>query len=630
VSFLRAANISLAFGSRTLFDRLNLTIAEDEYVGLVGVNGSGKSTLMKILAGVTQPDGGELQLRRGARITYLPQEPEFPVGATVASELAVASQSLRASLEEHAALAARLSEGTGIEQPKSLDRLSQLSSEIDRLGGWDTEHHAKTLLDRLGVKEWDRPLTELSGGLRKRVAIARALLSKPDLLLLDEPTNHLDADTVEWLENELDDSPGALLLVTHDRYFLDHLADRIVEIAPGGMITSYLGNYEAYLEQKLVALEEAEVQEHKRQQWIRQEVAWLRKGVEARRTKSKARIERARKLLQARGFRRPEVAALRAAEAPRLGQTVLEAKQIRKRFGEQLVLDEVELILQRGERIGLVGPNGVGKTTFLRVLLGELEPDSGQRLVGKNTRIAYYDQVREQLDPEQTVYQAASSEEQVEIGGKTVALRDYLEDLLFPVSMQRMQVKALSGGERNRLLLARLFLAGANLLVLDEPTNDLDIVTLNALERLLVAFTGSVLLVTHDRYFLDKVATSILAFEGAGKVVRYPGNYEMYRRLKAQRAEAPSAQKKSDPKTSPAPAQKKVEKLGYLQLRELGGMDAAIESAERRKREVEAALADPAIYSNAEKVQQLTAELQTISAQIERLYARWQELEQLR
>jgi ATP-binding cassette subfamily F protein uup len=606
-----------------------LTIAEDEHVGLVGVNGSGKSTLMKILAGVTQPDGGELQLRRGARITYLPQEPEFPVGATVASELAVASQSLRASLEEHAALAARLSEGTGIEQPKSLDRLSQLSSEIDRLGGWDTEHHAKTLLDRLGVKEWDRPLTELSGGLRKRVAIARALLSKPDLLLLDEPTNHLDADTVEWLENELDDSPGALLLVTHDRYFLDHLADRIVEIAPGGMITSYLGNYEAYLEQKLVALEEAEVQEHKRQQWIRQEVAWLRKGVEARRTKSKARIERARKLLQARGFRRPEVAALRAAETPRLGQTVLEAKQIRKRFGEQLVLDEVELILQRGERIGLVGPNGVGKTTFLRVLLGELEPDSGQRLVGKNTRIAYYDQTREQLDPEQTVYQAASSEEQVEIGGKTVALRDYLEDLLFPVSMQRMQVKALSGGERNRLLLARLFLAGANLLVLDEPTNDLDIVTLNVLERLLVAFTGSVLLVTHDRYFLDKVATSILAFEGAGKVVRYPGNYEMYRRLKAQSAEAPSAQKKSDSKTSPSPGQKKVEKLGYLQLRELGGMHAAIESAEQRKREVEAALADPAIYSNAEQVQQLAAELQTISAQIERLYTRWQELEQL-
>jgi len=630
VTLLRAANVSLAFGNRTLFDRLTLTIAEDEYVGLVGVNGSGKSTLMKILAGVIQPDGGELQLRRGARITYLPQEPEFPAGATIASELAVASQPLRASLEEHAALAARLSEDTTIEQPKSLNRLSQLSSEIDRLGGWDTEHHAKTLLDRLGVKEWDRPLTELSGGLRKRVAIARALLSRPDLLLLDEPTNHLDADTVDWLETELDELPGSLLLVTHDRYFLDDLADRIVEIAPGGVITSYLGNYEAYLEQKLVALEEAGVQEHKRQQWIRQEVAWLRKGVEARRTKSKARIERARKLLQARGFRRPEVAALRAAEAPRLGQTVLEAKHIRKRFGEQVVLDDVELILQRGERIGLVGPNGVGKTTFLRLLLGELEPDSGERLIGKNTRIAYYDQAREQLDPEQTVYQAASSEEQVEIGGKSVALRDYLEDLLFPVSMQRMQVKALSGGERNRLLLARLFLAGANVLVLDEPTNDLDIVTLNVLEGLLVSFPGSVLLVTHDRYFLDKVATSILAFEGAGKVVRYPGNYEMYRRLKGQRAEARSEQRAPAPAQKPESAKKKVEKLGYRQLRELEGMGEAIETAERRKREVEAALADPAIYSNAERVQELTAELQTVSAQIDRLYARWQELEQLR
>jgi ATP-binding cassette subfamily F protein uup len=271
----------------------------------------------------------------------------------------------------------------------------------------------------------------------------------------------------------------------------------------------------------------------------------------------------------------------------------------------------------------------VGKTTFLRVLLGELEPDSGERRIGTNTRIAYYDQAREQLDPEQTVYQAASSEEQVEIGGKTVALRDYLEDLLFPVSMQRMQVKALSGGERNRLLLARLFLAGANVLVLDEPTNDLDIVTLNVLERLLVSFAGSVLLVTHDRYFLDKVATSILAFEGAGKVVRYPGNYEMYRRLKSQRANDRSAEGTPDPKTSLAPAQKKG-KLGYLQVRELDRMGEAIESAERRKREVEAALADPAIYSNAEKVQQLTAELETMSVQIERLYARWQELEQLR
>jgi ATP-binding cassette subfamily F protein uup len=628
MTLLRAASLSLAFGSRTVFDGLTLTLEESERVGLVGVNGSGKSTLMKILAGAIQPDGGELQRRRGARIVLLPQEPEFPKGATVASELAVAHQALRTALAGNAALSERLSAATPEEQPKLLEQLSQSAQEIERLGGWGTEHRAKTLLDRLGVKDWDRPIDELSGGLRKRVAIARALLEMPDLLLLDEPTNHLDADTVEWLEDELDSLPGALLLVTHDRYFLDDLVDRIVEIGQGGRLTSFPGNYEAYLEQKLVALEEADAQEHKRQRWIQQEVAWLRKGVEARRTKSKARIERARKLLQERGFRRPEVAALKASASVRLGQVVLEAKHIRKRFGDRVVLEDVELLLQPGERIGLVGPNGAGKTTLLRVLLGELAPDSGQRRIGANTRIAYYDQTRTTLDPDQTVYEAASAEEHVEIGGRTIALRDYLEDLLFPVPMQRMKVAALSGGERNRLLLARLFLSGANLIVLDEPTNDLDIVTLNVLESLLVSFPGSVLLVTHDRYFLDKVATSILSFEGAGKVVRYPGNYDTYRRLKAQRSESPVAVKATSPAPSDRPSEaRKRAKLGYLQQRELDGMQGTIERAERRKAEIEAALADPSNSSNAGRVQELAVELSNVNAEIERLYSRWQELE---
>jgi len=628
MTLLRAATLSLAFGSRTVFDRLTFTIEESERVGLVGVNGSGKSTLMKILAGAIQPDGGEIQRRRGARIALLPQEPEFPEGATVASELAVARHALRTALAENAALSERLSEATPEEQFKLLPKLSQNAIEIERLGGWGTEHHAKTLLDRLGVKDWDRPIDELSGGLRKRVAIARALLEMPDLLLLDEPTNHLDADTVEWLEDELDTLPGALLLVTHDRYFLDELVDRIVEIGPDGRLTSFPGNYEAYLEQKLVALEEAGAQEHKRQRWIQQEVAWLRRGVEARRTKSKARIERARNLLQERGFRRPQVAALKVAASVRLGQMVLEAKHLSKRFGDRLILDDVELLLQPGERIGLVGPNGVGKTTLLRVLLGELAPDSGECRIGVNTRIAYYDQTRATLDPDQTVYESACAEEHVDIGGRTIPLREYLEDLLFPVPMQRMKVAALSGGERNRLLLARLFLSGANLIVLDEPTNDLDIVTLNVLESLLLSSMGSVLLVTHDRYFLDKVTTSILSFEGAGKVVRYPGNYDTYRRLKAQRSDTQLEAKPASLAASARPREpRKQAKLGYLQQRELDGMHVAIEGAERRKAEIEAALADPSNCSNADRVQELSGELSSVNAEIERLYSRWQELE---
>jgi ATP-binding cassette subfamily F protein uup len=628
VTLLRAADICLSFGSRTVFHRLTLTIEEGERVGLVGVNGSGKSTLMKILAGAIRPDEGELQLRRGLQVTYLPQEPEFPAGATAASELAV-TPPLKAAISAHAALAKRLEHSPSSEHSSLLGQMGQLSDEIERLGGWDTEHHAKTLLDRLGVKEWERPVSQLSGGLKKRVAIARALLFRPQLLLLDEPTNHLDADTTEWLEEELEAFSGALLLVTHDRYFLDGLVDRIVEIGPSGGLTSYPGNYQAYLEQKLVALQEAETKQHKRERWMAQEIAWLRKGVEARRTKSKARIERARKLLSERGFQPPRVAELQLAAAPRLGHTVVEAEKLCKRFGAKTIFEDVSLLVQGGERLGIVGPNGAGKTTLVRTLVGELEPDGGNRVLGKNTRIGYYDQSRAALDPEQTVYEAASSEEQVEISGRRIALRDYLDDLLFPVPMQRMKVGALSGGERNRLLLARLFLQGANLLVLDEPTNDLDIVTLNVLERLLLSFSGSVLLVTHDRYFLDKVATAILAFDGQGHVTRYPGNYSLYRKLAVNAAPAASPRLEKGASAPAKASAAKPARLGYKEKRELEGMEAAIAEAEQRKAELEKALADPEQFSQAAQVQKLSSELEEVSRKIDALYARWEQLESL-
>ncbi|MET0406478.1 MAG: ABC-F family ATP-binding cassette domain-containing protein, partial [Cystobacter sp.] len=599
------------------------------------VNGSGKSSLMKILAGAARADAGELQLRRGSRVTYLPQEPGFAPGATVASELSVAQGPLKEAMAAQAELTHRLEAAPAEAHAKLMEQLAAVSDRIEQLGGWDTEHHAKTLLDRLGVKDWDRPVAELSGGLRKRVAIARALLTRPDLLMLDEPTNHLDADTVDWLEDELDKLPGALLLVTHDRYFLDGLVDRIVEIQPGEGLTSYPGNYEAYVEQKLVAQEQASLAQHKRERWIAQEVAWLRKGPEARRTKSKARIDRAHKLMEEKGFQRPKVAGLQVMQAPRLGHTVIEAEGVKKAYGERTVLQGVDMILQRGERVGLVGPNGVGKTTFLRVLLGEMAPDAGKVVIGKNTKVAYYDQTRAALDPEQTVYEAASTrgDDWVDLGDQRVALRDYLEDLLFPVPMQRMKVKALSGGERNRLLLARLFLEGANVLVLDEPTNDLDIVTLNILEGLLMSFTGSVLLVTHDRYFLDKVATSILAFEGGGKVTRYEGNFEMYRRLKEQqRAKGPAATaaaKKAEPAAAEPKQARKPGKLSYKEQRELDGMEAAIEAAETRKGALEAQLLDPAVYSSATKAAGVQKELEAAAADVDRLYGRWQALQDM-
>jgi ATP-binding cassette subfamily F protein uup len=626
VTLLHASSIGLAFGSRTVLDGLTLTIEEGERVGLVGVNGSGKSSLLRILARVAEPDRGEVQLRRGASVAYLPQEPQFPDGATVASELEVARAPLREAIEAHAGLSARLAgEADPARHDRMLAEMVALADRVEHLGGWDTAHEARRLLDRLGVKDWDRPVAELSGGTRKRVAIARALLTRADLLLLDEPTNHLDADTVDWLEEELDGRAGALVLVTHDRYFLDDLVDRIVEITPAGGVTSWPGNYEAFLEQKLAAEEHADLAEHKRERWIAQEVAWLRRGVEARRTKSKARIQRARALLAEKGFVRPRVAALQVAPPPRLSQVVIEAHGLAKSFDGRTVLRDVDFILQRGERVGIVGPNGAGKTTFLRLLLGEIAPDAGRVVTGARTRVAYHDQQRAALDPDQTVYEAAgggapgkAGEDFVVVGERRVALRDYLDDLLFPPVMQRMKVGMLSGGERNRLLLARLFLEGANVLVLDEPTNDLD-------------------LVTHDRYFLDKVATSILAFEGDGRAVRYPGNYETYRTLKeqaeaARKAAGPAPVEREAPAVPAAPLERtrRPGKLTFKEQRELEGIEAAILAAEERKAAAEAALSDPATYQGGgDRVASLRAEMDAAAAEAERLYARWQELETL-
>ena len=633
MTLLRAANLHLAYAERVVFQDLTLTIEEGERVGLVGVNGSGKSSLLKILAGVANADRGEVSRRRGMSVTYLPQEPVFAPGATVASELTIAGP-LRDALDEHARLSKALATAAESEQPKMLERLAALSDTIDAGGGWDTEHHARTLLDRLGVREWERPVSELSGGLKKRVAIARALLTNADALLLDEPTNHLDADTVEWLEEALDARKGALVLVTHDRYFLDDLVDRIVEIDPSvpGGVTSWIGNYQAYLEQKLEAQQKAAVAQHKRDRWIAQEVAWMRRGVEARRTKSKDRMERARKLLTERGWKPPEVVAFQSVGAPRLGHRVIEAEGVSKAFGANVVAKDAGVIVQKGERIGLVGPNGVGKTTFLRMLIGETAPDAGTVTLPKNTVVAYYDQGRETLDPDKTVYESAANEDWLELGGARVHLRDYLEDLLFPVPMQKLTVRQLSGGERNRLLLARLFLQRANLLVLDEPTNDLDIVTLNVLERMLLAFDGSVLIVTHDRYFLDKVATSILAFEGAGKITRYPGNFDDYRRLSAKQraAEAPAATDAAPAKPAETAATRRPRKLSNKEQRELDGIEGAIAAAEARKAELDALLADPATWGGASpKGPALQQELAAVTAEVDRLYARWEELSAL-
>ena len=631
----RAHQLRVTLGARVLFDGLDLVIEEGECLGLVGVNGSGKSTLLQIAAGLRQPDSGLLEQRRGATFAYLAQEPRFEGDATIAGVLFEPQGRLAEAHAEHARLTRALETAPQAEHDGLLKRLEEATASIERLGGWDTAHLAKSMLQRLGIpeSEWERPLAQLSGGTQKRVAIAQALLLRPDLLLLDEPTNHLDVDTVDWLENELDEFPGAILLVTHDRYFLDRLAERIVELEHGKLV-GYPGNFSDYLEQRYVREQESARKEHKRQRLIAQELAWLRRGPQARRTKRKSRVDAARALIAQKVPEALKAVELKTAAPVRSGHTVLELRHLSKSFGERKLISDLSVILERGERMGVVGPNGIGKTTLVRMILGGLEPSSGQVIRGKNTRIAYFDQVRAALDPEQTVYEAASPTEVLDLGGRRVELRDYLSDLLFPVPMQKMKVGALSGGEKNRLLLARLLLEGANLLVLDEPTNDLDLMTLEILEEKLLDFEGSVLLVTHDRYFLDKVATSILAFEGDGRVVRYPGNHEMYQRLRARQAQAPASQ--AEATARPAAAQKAKaaslpageKPLTIPEMRRLQQMEALIEAAEAVKAQVEGSLADPELYrQRPREVAGLRDELERAGAEVEKLYDEWQGLE---
>ncbi len=612
-----------------LFDDLELVVEEGECVGLVGVNGSGKSTLLQIAAGLRQPDSGHLEKRRGSAFAYLPQEPRFPEGATIAHLLFAPSGRRAEAIADHTALTAAL----GSTEPEAhgplLKRLEEATARVEGLGGWDTAHLAKAKLERLGVgeAEWERPLSELSGGTQKRVAIAQALLEAPDLLLLDEPTNHLDVETIDWLEGELDEFPGAILLVTHDRYFLDRLAERIVELARG-RLDSYPGSFGDYLDQKLTREVEADRREHKRQRLIVQELAWLRRAPEARRTKRKSRVDAARRLIAQKTPEKAQAADLKVARAPRAGHSVVELRHVTKRFGDRRILDDLSLVLLRNERLGVIGRNGIGKTTLVRMLLGVEPPTSGEVVRGKSTRVAHFDQGRAGLDPEKTVYESAAEGDVVDFGGRRLELKDYLADLLFPVPMQKLKVSALSGGEKNRLLLARLLLSGSNLLVLDEPTNDLDLTTLAVLEDLLLDFEGALVLVTHDRYFLDKVATSILAFEGDGRATLYPGNHAMYLRLRPPPRPASPAEPRSKavaPKATPGQG------LSFNERQRLEAMEGLVEEAEARKSALEEALADPELYrSRASEVGGVRGRLEQATREVEALYAEWQALERRR
>ncbi len=637
-----------SYGGRVLFADVSFSMEEGEKVGLVGVNGSGKTTLLRILAGVEGSEGGALSYRRGLTVGYLAQEPEFEEGETVLSAVAGGSPELMEAIADYQEAVRRIataSPGPGSDIQRLVARQAAAMERIEALGGWDYEHRLEAVLTRLRVVGWERPMAELSGGERKRVALARVLVQQPDLLLLDEPTNHLDVDVTEWLEETLLTYPGAVMLVTHDRYFLDRVVTRMLEVNRAQLI-SYSGGFTEYLAAKAEREERLATEEARRSKLIAQELAWVKRSPKARTGKQKARIQRLERVQREQESERgpaEEVVEMRFGRPPRLGRTVLDLDGLGKSYDGQPLIRDFSTRLRAGERIGVVGPNGAGKTTLLRLILGEEAPDSGEVKPGVNTRLAYYAQDRSDLDPDANLLESVASTDWVQVGNRRVHIRSYLDSFLFPNEMHEQKVGSLSGGERNRLLLARLLLQNANLLLMDEPTNDLDIFTLQILESALVDFHGCALVVTHDRYFLDKVATALFVFEGDGRIHRHEGGYHSYRLWKTAMEEA-AAPKERERATRPkggggsrgratvgGEGTERPRRLSYRERQELEGMEAAITAAEAERDRLEAALADPSLYSQApETVPQLSLAFEDARRAVDDLYARWSELEAIR
>ena len=629
---LTARGLRKSFGERPLLDDAELAIGERERVGLVGNNGAGKSTLAKILAGIEPTDGGEIAIRRDAKVEYLSQRPVLAEGLTAEQVVLGGLGPWREAKERHerasAAMAAGADEAT---LSKLLEEQTAAAADVERLGGWDREREAGAMLTHLGLTEHDAPVSRLSGGERRRVDLARLLVASPDLAILDEPTNHLDVETIEWLEKYLSSTHrGALLLVTHDRYMLEAVCQRTLELE-AGRVYSYTGGWSAYLEAKAERLAQEAREEKNRQNFLRTELEWLRRSPSARRTKAKARVQRAEEALATDKPQAERVTALQL-DTSRQGKTVLDLKDLSVDVGGRRLIDGLELRLVRGERIGVLGRSGAGKTSLLRVILGEQAPAEGEVVLGKNVRVAYFDQARSGLNDEETIQEnVAGQRTKIDVHGRTMDIRSYLARFLFDPASIRKKLGMLSGGERARVALAKLLLKPANLLIFDEPTNDLDVATLGALEEMLLETEATALVVSHDRYFLDRIATSILAFEGDGRVVRYVGGYEDYRSLSAA---ARTASVETETQGAPAKAAKakrapKSKKgLSYKEKRELDGMMKAIEAAEAEAERLDAQLADPAFYQDrADEVADTVAARDAAHAEVERLMARWEELE---
>lgn len=618
-----------SYGARTVLKDISLTLGQGERVGLIGDNGCGKSTLARIVAGVEAPDGGELSLRRGCRVAYLSQTPDMSPERSAREIVLSGLSEWYAAWERHGAASRALEADP--DSAQALQAQADAGAELERLGGWDVAHRAESVLRQLGVADPDKPAGEMSGGQQRRVAMARILVSEPDLAILDEPTNHLDLETIEWLEGYLRDQfRGGVLLVTHDRHFLDEVVQRTLELADG-TIYAYRGGYATYLEAKAERLAHAARTEANRQNFLRRELQWLRRSPQARTTKQKARVSRAEAAIAVDAPKEVKSAEM-ALQSVRSGRTLIELEGLDVRMGEEQLVSGLDFWMGRGERIAVVGPNGCGKTTLLRTILGEHPAAAGRVTIAANTRPAYLSQTRDGLDEQGSVFENVSQgRARIEVSGADLDMRSYLQRFLFDTEAQRTPVAALSGGERTRVALAKLLSQEANLVILDEPTNDLDVSMLSSLESMLLDFAGGALIVSHDRWFLNRVSTAVLAWGPDGIWERHEGDYDDYRARVGKRGAAARRAPEAAPQTAtsrPARGQQKKRGLTYAERLELEGLVGQVEAADARVSELERTLADPALYSDpGSDVGGLTTQLGDARAESERLMARWEVLE---
>ncbi len=629
MAVISLSDAQLAFGHVALLDHTEFSLETGERVGLIGRNGTGKSSLLKVLSGLIKLDDGLLTMQQGLRVAYVDQEPVFDLERSVFDTVASGMGDTQALLAEYDGLTAQFGNGN---DDHLMERMQQIQSRLDVVDGWNLTNRVETTMHRLNL-DAASIMNTLSGGMKKRVALARALVSSPDLLILDEPTNHLDFSSISWLEALLRDFKGSVLFITHDRRFLDNVATRIIELDRGRLL-SYPGNFSAYQVRKAEQLAIEDVENAKFDKVLAQEEVWIRQGVKARRTRNEGRVRQLEALREERSRRRDQQGQVKMdlGAGERSGKIVAELVDVSKAYGSKQIVDNFSATIMRGDKVGLIGANGAGKTTLLKLILGEETPDSGTVRQGSKMQVAYFDQMRAQLNEEASLAETiAPGSDWVEVNGQRKHVMTYLSDFLFAAERARSPVKSLSGGERNRLLLARLFAKPANVLVLDEPTNDLDIDTLELLEQLLEEYSGTVFLVSHDRTFLDNVVTQVIVAEGDAFWREYVGGYADWERVR-QTAPAPAKEAgRQEAKAIPvaaAPVAAKQKKLSFKEQRELEQLPQLIAEYETEQAAISARLADPDLYrKEPEQMQKLNSRFAELDALLMDSLEKWEKIE---